>query len=57
MDPLGKAFTHARMKAIGVNFELMVVTLAIFDLGRLRVKTKKQKHEEIGGLVVFCQEV
>ena len=57
MDPLGKACTHARMKAIGAK--IMLVTSAIFDVDRLRLKKKKkkQKHEEMGGFVVFCQSV
>ena len=45
------------MKAIGAK--IMVVTSATFDVDRLRLKKKKkkQKHEEMNGLVVFCQNV
>ena len=53
MDPLAKACTHARMKMIGTK--IMVVTPATFDVDHLRLK-KKQKLEEMGDLVVFCQE-
>ena len=56
MDPLTKACTHARMKVIGAK--IMVVSSATFDVDRLRLqKKKKQKHEEMSGLVVFCQNV
>ena len=44
---------HARMKAIGVKIK--VVTSAAFDVDRLRLKKKKQKDEQMDGLVVFCQ--
>ena len=50
MDPLDKARTYARMKAIGV-----VITWAAFDVDRLRLK--KQKDEQMEDLVVFCQYV
>ena len=45
------------MKVIGAK--IMVVTSATFDVDRLRLKKKKkkQKHEEMSGLVVFCQNV
>ena len=52
---MAKACTRARMKPIGVK--IMVVTSATFDVGRLGLKKKKQKHEETNGLVVFCQEI
>ena len=55
IDPLAKARTHARMKAIGVK--ITMITLAALAVGRLKEEEeKKQKDEEIGGLIVFCQE-
>ena len=48
---------HAGMKVIGVK--TMVITSATFAVGmfNLKEKKKKQKHEYVEGLVVFCQEV
>ena len=53
MEPLEKTRTHARMKAIGVKIK--VITSAAFDVDRLRLK--KQKNEQMDGLVVFWQYV
>ena len=58
--PLSEVCTFAQMKMIGVK--IAVVASATIDVGHLKLKKKKkkkhqQKHEEMGGLVVFCQEV
>ena len=60
VDLLAKACAHAGIKAIGVK--TTVITSAIFAIGLLNLKKKKKKkkkkkHEQMEGLVVFCQEV
>ena len=54
-----QACAHAGIKAIGVK--TTVITSAIFAVGLLNLKKKKKKkkkkHEQMEGLVVFCQEV
>ena len=54
VDLLAKACAHAGIKAIGVK--TTVITSAVFAIGHLNLK-KKKKHEQMEGLVVFCQEV
>ena len=56
VDQLAKACGHAQIKAIGVK--TTVITSAIFAIGLLNLKKKKKKkkkHEQMEGLVVFCQ--
>ena len=57
IDPLAKARTHARMKAIGVK--ITVVTSAALDVGLFRLRKKKKKtkkkHEQMEDWVVFCE--
>ena len=52
--PVRKVCTHSQMKAIGVK--ITVVTSAAFHVGLFGLKkVKKQKDEQVDGLVVFCQ--
>ena len=55
VDLLAKACAHAGIKAIGVKTTM--ITSAIFAVGLLNLKKKKKKHEQVEGLVIFCQEV
>ena len=50
---LAKVCTHTGIKAIGVK--TTVINSAIFAVGLLN--PKKKKHEQMEGLVVFCQEI
>ena len=57
VDLLAKACAHA-----GIGVKNMVITSAtfvihIFNLRKKKKKKKKEKHEQMDGLVVFCQEV
>ena len=54
VDLLAKC-AHAGIKAIGVK--TMMITSAIFAVDLFNLKKKKKKHEQMEGLVVFCQEV
>ena len=59
VDLLAKVCAHSGIKAIGVK--TTVITSAIFAIGLLNLKKKKKKkkkkHEQMEGLVIFCQEV
>ena len=56
VDLLAKVCAHVGMKVIGVK--TMVITSATFAIGVFKLKKKKKKkHEQMEGLVVFCQEV
>ena len=54
---LAKACAYTGIRVIGVK--TMVITSATFAVGflNLKKKKKKKKHEQMEGLVVFCQEV
>ena len=51
---LAKAYTHVQMKAIGVK--ITIVTSASLNVGHLRLKKKKQKDEQMDGLVVSANK-
>ena len=56
VDLLAKGCTHGGIKAIGVK--TTVISSAIFAIGLFNLKKKKKKkkkHEQMEGLVVFCQ--
>ena len=44
IDPIVKVRTHARMKVIDVK--ITVVASATFDIGRLRLRKKKQQQKD-----------
>ena len=52
VDLLAKACAHTGMKLIGMK--TTVITSAIFAVDLFNLK-KKKKHEQMEGLVVFCQ--
>jgi len=54
VDLLAKVCAHTGIKAIGVK--TTVITSAIFAIGFFNLKKmKKKKHEQMEGLVIFCQ--
>ena len=59
VDLLAKACTQTGIRAIGVK--TMVIASAIIAVGlfnlKKKKKKKKKKHEQMEGLVVFCQKV
>ena len=55
VDLLAKACAHAGMKAIGVK--TTVITSDPFCRRGVFNQKKKKKHEQMDGLVGFCQEV